>query len=192
MDRNGASSKRVYTPEEVKAILKRAVDLSAREEHFTRDHLLEMARDLGLDGEAVLQAEKEWLARQEEEEERAAFIARRRQEFRQHLVTFVLVNLFLVVLNFLVSPSFFWAIFPILGWGLGLAFHALEALPTSGPKFEAEFQKWRRRQRLKKQLRSRLQGVASQLLENLLGEVDSTLPESRQSPDRLPGRTRHR
>lgn len=192
MSESVPSSERFYTPEEVKAILNRAIELSEREEPFSRAHLLEMARDLGISEDAVCQAEEEWLGRQEEEEERAAFIAKRHQEFREHLVAFVLVNLFLVVLNLIVSPSFFWAIFPILGWGLGLAFHAMETLPTSGPKFEAEFQKWRKRQRLKKHITSRLGQAASQILEQVLGEPNNALPSAKEPSGQLSDRSKRR
>ena len=54
---------------------------------------------------------------------------KKRREFQQGLVSYVLVNTFLVAI-WLVSSiaarelTFFWPIFPMLGWGLGVAFHA--------------------------------------------------------------------
>ena len=36
-----------------------------------------------------------------------------------------IVNVFLVVTNFLTSPVVPWSAGPLLGWGLGLAFHGL-------------------------------------------------------------------
>jgi len=54
---------------------------------------------------------------------------KRQRELRGHLVTFVLVNAFLIGIWLATSvaagePVFFWPIFPILGWGLGLAVQA--------------------------------------------------------------------
>jgi hypothetical protein len=58
---------------------------------------------------------------------------KKQRELRSHLVTFVLVNTFLVAIWLATSvaagePIFFWPIFPILGWGLGLAVQAWQVL----------------------------------------------------------------
>lgn len=42
-----------------------------------------------------------------------------RREFMPHLVAFVFINVMLIVLN-AVTSSFPWAMFPLLGWGIGL------------------------------------------------------------------------
>jgi hypothetical protein len=44
--------------------------------------------------------------------------------FYMHLGTYVIVNLFFVALNMLTSPNHLWFFWPMLGWGIGLAFHA--------------------------------------------------------------------
>ena len=55
--------------------------------------------------------------------------ARKRVEemrgFYAHLLTYVLVNLGLFVLNLVTSPGSFWFYWPLLGWGIGLLAHAL-------------------------------------------------------------------
>jgi hypothetical protein len=43
--------------------------------------------------------------------------------FRTHFMAYLLVNTGLVVINLVTSPGYFWAIWPIMGWGLGLAAH---------------------------------------------------------------------
>ena len=43
--------------------------------------------------------------------------------FYYHLVTFPLVNAFLFGINMLTSPEFFWFLFPLMGWGIGLVIH---------------------------------------------------------------------
>jgi len=52
---------------------------------------------------------------------------KRKAEFRANLLAYVLVNSFLVVVWALTGADFFWPVFPLLGWGIGLAFHAREA-----------------------------------------------------------------
>jgi hypothetical protein len=51
----------------------------------------------------------------------------KRAEFRNHLYAYVLVNGMLSVIWFVTSgEGLFWPIFPMLGWGIGLLFHALD------------------------------------------------------------------
>lgn len=43
-----------------------------------------------------------------------------------HLLVFVLVNLFLVLLNYMTSGwEYLWFLFPTLSWGLGLLIHTI-------------------------------------------------------------------
>ena len=43
--------------------------------------------------------------------------------FRIHLLTFVLVNGGLVVLNLVTSPGYLWCLWVVFGWGMGLIAH---------------------------------------------------------------------
>ena len=45
--------------------------------------------------------------------------------FRSHLFAYVVVNAGLVAINLATSPGYFWAIWPMIGWGVGLAAHAV-------------------------------------------------------------------
>lgn len=45
--------------------------------------------------------------------------------FYVHLTVFVLVNVGLVAINLLASPGRLWFQWPLLGWGIWLALHAL-------------------------------------------------------------------
>ena len=45
--------------------------------------------------------------------------------FRSHLIAYVLVNAGLVTINLMTSPGYFWAIWPMMGWGIGLGSHAM-------------------------------------------------------------------
>jgi transcriptional regulator with XRE-family HTH domain len=45
--------------------------------------------------------------------------------FYMHLTQFVAVNAILVIINLVTYPRFFWAAFPIIGWGAGLLIHGL-------------------------------------------------------------------
>jgi hypothetical protein len=45
--------------------------------------------------------------------------------FRSHLMAYVIVNAGLVAINLLTSDDYFWFIWPMLGWGIGLAAHGV-------------------------------------------------------------------
>ena len=55
--------------------------------------------------------------------------ARKRVEdiraFYIHLLTYVIVNLGLFILNLVTSPRSFWFFWPLFGWGIGVLAHAL-------------------------------------------------------------------
>lgn len=62
------------------------------------------------------------------------------KEFYSHLATYVSVNTFLLILNLWTSPDFLWVLFPLGGWGIGLAIHAFEVFGTSGNWEERKMQ----------------------------------------------------
>ena len=50
---------------------------------------------------------------------------KKRRDFYGHLLVYALVNGFLVVIWAVTDPhGFFWPIFPMLGWGIGVALNA--------------------------------------------------------------------
>jgi hypothetical protein len=56
---------------------------------------------------------------------RARSEVRAKADFYWHLSVYVAVNLLLVVINLVTWPGYFWAAWPLLGWGIGVAAHAL-------------------------------------------------------------------
>jgi hypothetical protein len=50
----------------------------------------------------------------------------RRRELRSHITPFVAVNVLLVAVWALTGAGYFWPVWPILGWGIGVASHASE------------------------------------------------------------------
>jgi len=45
--------------------------------------------------------------------------------FYIHLIVYVVVNLILFSINMIASPASLWFFWPLIGWGIGLAMHAL-------------------------------------------------------------------
>ena len=40
--------------------------------------------------------------------------------FYRNLMSYVLVNAFLAIINFLFTPEFWWVLFPVFFWGIGV------------------------------------------------------------------------
>lgn len=132
-----------YRSEDVQQILQRALARQQQDDYSHRQ-LLEMAAELGILPEILRQAEQEWLAQRDEFYQRRSFNAYLRSAFRDHLIPYLAVNTFFLLLNLFATPYYFWSIYPLLGWGLGLFLHGWHAYQTKGPSYEREFQKWRK------------------------------------------------
>jgi hypothetical protein len=61
---------------------------------------------------------------EEQLREQAVKRLNKKRDFRTHLLMYVLVNAMLVVIWAVTDSDFFWPIFPILGWGIGVAANA--------------------------------------------------------------------
>lgn len=55
-----------------------------------------------------------------------------KKKFYQHLMAFVIVIPFLFFINLLTSPFHWWFLYPMLGWGMGLAFHYVDVFGIPG------------------------------------------------------------
>lgn len=79
------------------------------------------------------------------DEQRAAAIGRikAKREFWTHVITYVIVNTMLVVIWALSTGtgSYFWPIWSIAGWGIGLIFHAWNVFRGERPIGEDEIQR---------------------------------------------------
>lgn len=79
--------------------------------------------------------------------ERALGRIKKKREFQAHLLSYVLVNGFLIAIWATVAGGgFFWPAFPIAGWGIGLIFHAWDVYGSepSEAEIEREMNKLRR------------------------------------------------
>jgi hypothetical protein len=61
--------------------------------------------------------------------------------FFWHLFTYLIINAFMFVLNWLTGSGRWWFFWPMIGWGIGLAFHGAFVFIENGPLGKA----WERR-----------------------------------------------
>ena len=71
--------------------------------------------------------------------EQAVASLKKKRDFGMHVIVYVMVNALLVAIWALTSGDFFWPIFPILGWGIGLAANAYDVYGRK-PISESEIQ----------------------------------------------------
>ncbi|WP_261858428.1 2TM domain-containing protein [Photobacterium sanguinicancri] len=62
-----------------------------------------------------------------DEESKVLAQVREIKGFYSHLITYTLVISMLFVINFVTDPSYIWAWWPAMGWGIGIVSHALSA-----------------------------------------------------------------
>jgi hypothetical protein len=65
--------------------------------------------------------------------ERAVRRLRKKHDFRIHLVIYLMVNALLVAVWAMTGPGFFWPIFPLVGWGVGVVANAWDAYGRDVP-----------------------------------------------------------
>ncbi len=73
----------------------------------------------------------------------------KKRDFKTHVFMYLLVNAFLIGIWAVATPdSLFWPIFPILGWGIGVAANAWDVFVRK-PITDAEIEREERRLREK-------------------------------------------
>ncbi|MBF4493447.1 2TM domain-containing protein [Flavobacterium sp. JLP] len=70
--------------------------------------------------------------------------------FYEHLMVFILVSIILIGINLITSPEYFWFVWCLLGWGIGVVFHGLKAFRIS-PSFSKEWEERKIREIIEKE-----------------------------------------
>lgn len=69
--------------------------------------------------------------------------------FYVNFMGYVIVMVFLLIINLLTGPGYLWVVWPALGWGLGIALHALAVFEVFSP-FGTDWEKRQINKRLRK------------------------------------------
>lgn len=72
------------------------------------------------------------MAIQKSDYEKARKRVKSKKEFYQNFTSYLVMSVFFVIINFIVSPFHWWAHWPILGWGLGVLFHYFDVYGYPG------------------------------------------------------------
>ena len=81
------------------------------------------------------------MADQTDLREQAIRRVKAQRDFRTHVVVYLVVNIVLVAIWAATGAGFFWPVFAIGGWGIGLFFHWWGAYHEARPISEDEIQR---------------------------------------------------
>jgi hypothetical protein len=167
---------RRYSQEEVKEILSRALDNHGPSSGaITHDELLETARELGIDPAQLEAAVAEQESVGAIEGAREAWKARQKQEFFEHLRSYLIVNFVLILINLFtggLGDGNLWFFWPLFGWGIGILFHAAGAFFPKEADIERGARKMLEKQRGKQlKIESKRNGKGGSLTMNSHGKI---------------------
>lgn len=113
--------KKQFTNEEMQAILQKAINRKSRSGEISYSDLSETAKELGIDEQELELAIKEHYEGGGIESARLEWMRIRKKKFYDHVLSYVIINSFLTALNIMTGGGN-WFVYPLLGWGIGLAF----------------------------------------------------------------------
>jgi len=73
--------------------------------------------------------------------DRAKSEVKKQKSFYKNLINWAVFSLFLTFINLFTSSGFFWAAFPIIGWGIGVLFQGLSVFGVPGFSSDWEHKK---------------------------------------------------
>jgi eukaryotic-like serine/threonine-protein kinase len=137
----------LFSTSEVHEVLGQAVERQAQAQGSTKldfDDLLAIAAEVGIDPDSLREASRALRARKEapdslavDQKKSDAWLRRQRRNFGRHAGVYGIVNAAILVLGLLLLPFTPWWLWflPALGWGVGLAIHALVAFTADEHDF---------------------------------------------------------
>lgn len=140
--------KESFSRAEVEEILRRAAERMKDDgaPALSRDELLDAAREAGIEPTFVQEAADELASVREEDRAIAAFVGERKRRFARSALVWAVVCTGLLAIN-LIGGGRLWFQWPLFGWGIAIALHALRAYRAPSPKDVAAVKK-RERERV--------------------------------------------
>ena len=153
----------LFSTAEVREVLDKAVERQGQSEaqgspKLGFDDLLAIAAEVGIDPDSLREASRALRARKQapdslvlDAKKRDAWLRHQRRNFSRHAGVYAIVNAAILALGFILLPFTPWWIWvlPALGWGIGLAIHALMAFTADEHDFaehEAGMRWWEEKQ----------------------------------------------
>lgn len=147
-----------YPIEDIQEILKLAIQKESQQpdedEPLSRDKLLEIAEEMGIDRLTILQAEKDWLQQKKDNKTEQQFIQYRQEKLRDNAIRFLIVSSFLIGIDGLQGNGVSWSLYILLFFMMRLALKTWKTLQTTGEKYQRDLATWRRNTAFRRSIRS--------------------------------------
>ncbi len=141
----------VYPAEEAQQILQIAIARQTEAGDLSRTQLLEIADELGISLQTLLEAEQEWETKKYEIADQRLFDSQRRSQLKYGLSRFAIFGVFSLGFNWLLGGGLMWLIYLIFGpWALKLIWNAWRIYQPNEYADSREFQRWRRKKRMER------------------------------------------
>lgn len=124
-----------YDEDEVSRIIRSALLSGSSDGMISHEELIDIAMKSGVHPDKLDQVLREQESTRELEDAKKLFIKRHRQDFHNHLRSYVIVNGFLILMN-LMTSGYPWVLWCLMGWGMGLLFHASDTYFVSEDRVE--------------------------------------------------------
>ncbi|MDJ0509059.1 MAG: 2TM domain-containing protein [Crocosphaera sp.] len=131
-----------YRKEEVQEILHLAIARKTEVEELSRTQLWEIAAELDIDSNALQLAEQDWLLQKQRQQKQDEFARYRQEKLKQKTIRYLIINSFIMLLNFLAVGTLSWSLYFLIFLGLPLALDTFKTFQNEGEDYEKEFQQW--------------------------------------------------
>ncbi|MCP4643389.1 MAG: 2TM domain-containing protein [bacterium] len=131
---------RQFTNDEVQEIVRRSLNRQKGTDTVSYEELEETAREVGVDPEVLRGVVAEQAQRGDRKEAKTVWMRQRRSQFRGHLFAYLIVNGALFLFNCF-TPGVWWFQWPLVGWGIGLAFDFMDTFSPSEDAIEKGIRK---------------------------------------------------
>jgi hypothetical protein len=147
---------RSYQQEDIQQILNLAIARQDNVEEFSHEQLVEIANELGISTATLLEAERDWLLQKGEQQKRNDFNLYRQSKLKRRFGKYLIINSFLVGLNFLSNGQISWSLYILLFWSLSLGLNTWNTYQLQGEEYEQAFKKWHRKYQLTQSISTRI------------------------------------
>ena len=147
---------RSYQQEDIQQILNLAIARQDNVEEFSHEQLVEIANELGISTATLLEAERDWLLQKGEQQKRNDFNLYRQSKLKRRFGKYLIINSFLVGLNFLSNGQISWSLYILLFWSLSLGLNTWNTYQLQGEEYEQAFKKWHRKYQITQSISTRI------------------------------------
>jgi hypothetical protein len=137
-----------FDERDAEEILKRAAAMDGNAQ-IDRAIMERTAAELGISPENLARAEADYLKERERTRHLDEFLTYRKKAMSAQFGLYVVINCFLIgIWAFGARGGYFWPMWPIMGWGIGLAVQFLQLRNQTSDDFHREFAEWKARRGL--------------------------------------------